>query len=328
MKKKIGIIVATLSLFLLTACSTSDMADQSAETNTTTTSETVQEELTLEHPLGTTTLQTNPQKVVVLDYGILDALDDAGLSDVIVATPQSSHMPDFLSEYSSSDYANAGSIKQADFETISDLQPDLILITSRLTESYEELSKIAPTVFLTMPGAEYMDTFYENIDVLKTIFTAKEDVFSTEVANIKERANTIAEAATGKTGLLIQANDNQFNVFGLGSRYGVVFTDFGFTLTDETIAPSIHGQSSSFEYIVSQDPDYLFVIDRSAAIGANSEGAKQLLENDLTANMKAFKEDHVVYLNSTNWYTVAGGIQSTKAMLTEMETALDIKEAE
>lgn len=317
MKKHLTLLLLTFSL-LLTACG------NSSETSTDESGSGEQKEITITHPLGETTVTTNPKKVVVLDYGLLDALDYAGVESII-GVPQSSAIPKHLSKYTENDYENAGSLKEADFEKINEMAPDLILITSRLTESYEELSKIAPTVFLTMPGATYMDTFYENIEVLSSIFTDQEDKFTTEADNIKSRTEKIAEAAEGLSALLIQANDGQFNVFGLGSRYAIIYEDFGFTLTDESIAVSIHGQSSSFEYLVDQNPDYLFVVDRSAAIGADQAGAKSLLENDLTAGMTAIQNDRVTYLDSTNWYTVSGGIQSTISMLEEVEGALGLK---
>lgn len=316
MKKLLTLSLLTFSL-LFTACTSSStpaIAEQESEQ---------QEEITITHPLGETTLTTNPEKVVVLDYGLLDSLDYAGV-DSIVGVPQSSAIPNHLSKYTDASYENAGSLKEADFEKINEIAPDLILITSRLTESYEELSKIAPTVFLTMPGATYMETFLDNVNILASIFTDQKDNFLNEATSITSRTEKIAEAAKGSSALLIQASDGQFNVFGFGSRYAVVYEDFGFTLTDESIAVSIHGQSASFEYLVEQNPDYLFVIDRSAAIGQGTTGAQALLENDLTAGMNAVKNNHVTYLDSTNWYTVAGGIQATIAMLEELEGALGL----
>jgi iron complex transport system substrate-binding protein len=42
--------------------------------------------------------------------------------------------------------------------------------------------------------------------------------------------------------------------------------------------------------------------------------------------MDAAKNGKIFYLDSSNWYTVSGGVHSTQSMLSEMETALGISE--
>ncbi len=284
------------------------------------------EEITITHDLGETKLTTNPQRVVVFDYGILDALDYAGV-DTIIGVPQSGTLPEHLAKFSDGAYANAGSLKEADFEKINEIKPDLILITARMSESYTQLSEIAPTVYLPMPGATYLQSFEQNMNTLASIFTARGEKFMTEVENIRQTVAQIKEKvdAGGFSALMIQANDGDISVFGLGSRYAVLYNDLGFTVTDTGIEESTHGQAATFEYVAEQNPDYLFVVDRSAAIGSGEEqnGAAQLLDNDLINNMDAAKNDRIAYLDSTNWYTVSGGISSTISMLEEVKAALD-----
>ena len=159
--------------------------------------------------------------------------------------------------------------------------------------------------------------------MLADIFTNEAGGLTSRTADIKARAAKIKAAASGKRALLIQSTDDSFSVFGRGSRYAVIYTDFGFTPADENIGESVHGQASSFEYLAEQNPEYLFVVDRSAAIGAKG-GAAALLDNELVARMDAAKNGKIFYIDSSNWYTVSGGVQSTQSMLSEMETALGI----
>ena len=286
--------------------------------------QTAQSDITLAHEHGEVKIQTNPEKVVVFDYGLLDALDAAGVTS-IKGVPKSSRLPQHLTKYAASDYVNVGSLLEADYEAINALKPNLILITGRMSAFYKELSAIAPTLYLEMPGATYFETFEKNIGVLAKICTNEADKLTGSIANVKTRAAKIKETASGKRALIIQATDDAFSVFGYGSRYAVVYTDFGFTLTDEGIGKSSHGQASSFEYLAEQNPEYLFVVDRSAAIGAKG-GAAALLDNELVRKMDAAKNGKIFYLDSANWYTVSGGVQSTQSMLGEMEAALGIAE--
>lgn len=323
MKKILTIFVGMLLVGVLAACK-SQIKD-SAGNLPAVSPKGGNTEITVSHELGETKLQTNPAKVVVLDLGLLDALDAAGVNS-IAGVPKSGTLPVHLEKYTADAYVNAGSLKEADYETINQLKPDLILISSRMAGSYEELNAIAPTVYLPMPGATYFVTFESNINTLAKIFTNEADKLTGSVADIKKRIAGIKEAAAGKSALLIQTNDNALNVFGLGSRYAVVYSDFGFTPTDKNIEASTHGQAASFEYIARQNPEYLFVVDRGAAIGAKgAAGAKALLDNELINKISAAQNGKIFYLDSANWYTVSGGITSTQKMLGEIETALGIK---
>lgn len=345
MKKFITGLLVTVMVMMVAGCNTSNGNNQSVsesqtdnvtedqaangQTNAQTDSqnEAVAEEITIVHPLGETTLPTNPKRMVVTDYGIIDALTNAGIDveNTILGLPKSGHVPPELSQFEDDKYVDLGNLVEVNFEAINELKPDLIIITNRLTDSYEELSSIAPTLFLTMPAATYMESLEENLNVLAQVFTDQADNFNGKLDEIKTRTANIAQAAAGKTALLIQTNDDAVSVFGIGSRYSSIYTDFGFAVTDETISANTHGQSSSFEYIAEQNPDYLFVIDRSAAINTEgATGAQMLLDNELINSMDAAKNNRIFYLNATNWYTVAGGITSTLSMIEEMETALGL----
>ena len=100
----------------------------------------------------------------------------------------------------------------------------------------------------------------------------------------------------------------------------------GIAPVDEAIEVSTHGQNASFEYIVEQNPDYLFIIDRTAATSKTGEGsAPQLFDNELIRSTDAYKNGRIVYLNPIVWYSAGGGFTSTQMMLDEINNALDIE---
>ena len=109
------------------------------------------------HELGTINIDKVPERVVVLDYGALDVLD--ALNVPISGVSKSNTMPDYLSKYAGDEYKSCGSIKEPDLEAINEIKPDLIIMSGRMADYYEELSKIARTLYVSVEGSDYMNTF-------------------------------------------------------------------------------------------------------------------------------------------------------------------------
>ena len=120
--------------------------------------------MTIKHELGEdSTVTKNPEKVVVFDFGILDTFDELGIE--VAGLPQA-NIPSYLSKYEDEKYTNLGSLKEPDFEAIHALKPDVIFISTRQAELYEELSEIAPTVYVGLDTAHYMDSFKQNMELV------------------------------------------------------------------------------------------------------------------------------------------------------------------
>ncbi|GKV65423.1 MULTISPECIES: siderophore ABC transporter substrate-binding protein [unclassified Sporosarcina] len=287
-------------------------AEESAEKTDST-------EITIEHELGETTLEKNPEKVVVFDFGVLDTLDELGIE--VAGLPQA-NIPGYLSKYEDEKYENLGSLKEPDFEAINAMKPDVIFISGRQSDSYEELSKIAPTIFMGVDTARYMDSFKENMEKIATIFD-KEDEMNTELADVDASIEEIKAktAESDSKALMILATEGKISAYGPSSRFGIIHDVFGFEPADEKIEASTHGQNITFEYILDTNPDILFIIDRDASIG-NGASAKDSVENDLVKKTNAFKNDKMIYLNGEYWYLSGGGLQSVKEMIKEVEVAL------
>ena len=93
---------------------------------------------------------------------------------------------------------------------------------------------------------------------------------------------------------------------------------------DAEIDTSTHGNEASFEFIVEKDPEYIFVLDRDAAI--QTEGAQlaqEVMENDLVKGTQAYQNGNIVYLaHPAVWYTAEGGITALDLMLQDLESEL------
>lgn len=319
MKRVILAVFLAIFAFALVACNSSDKGSENTETAET---EGAEEAGTIrvEHELDSTEVKKNPQNVVVFDFGILDTLDTLGVD--IAGLPQM-NVPSYLEKYSSSDYENLGSLKEPDFEKIAQIGPELIIISTRQAEIYDQFAEIAPTIFIAHDTTNYVESFKENTILLAEIFGKEAEVeqhladIDAKVADVKAKAEE-----TGYKGLIVLANDDKISAYGPGSRFGLIHDDLGVAAADDGIEVSQHGMNVSFEYVADQNPDILFVIDRSAAIGEGAS-AEELVENPLVERTEAFKNERIAYLDPEYWYLASGGLQSMMKMVEEIEASLE-----
>jgi iron complex transport system substrate-binding protein len=187
---------------------------------------------------------------------------------------------------------------------------------------YDEFSKIAPTINLDIDTKDYMNSFKANQRTIGKLF-GKEELVEKELKVIDERVAKIKEATakSEKRGLVVLANEGRLSAYGTGSRFGIVHDVFGLKPADQKIEASTHGQAISNEFIKEINPDYIFVIDRGAAIKRTTMG-KEEFANALVKETNAYKNDKIIFLNPEVWYLSGGGLKSIKMMLDEVEQAI------
>ncbi len=272
------------------------------------------------HNLGTTSVVKDPRTVVVFDYGILDVLDSIGVK--VTGLPQG-NLPSHLEKFNDKSYTNVGTLFEPNFELIYELRPDLILISTRTAEQYQELSRIGPTIYLEIDTNDYLGSFKQNLALLGEIF-GRTGIIQEEIAEIEQRMADLRQhiLSINQNALIVMANDGALSAYGPGSRFGIIHKEFGFSPSDKAITVANHGQNVSFEYLVEVNPDYLLVIDRAATVGG-SVLAEQVLDNELIRLTDAYKNGDIIYLNSQVWYTASGGIMGTKLMIEDLLQIFD-----
>ena len=222
--------------------------------------------------------------------------------------------------------ANLGNIKEADMEAVMACEPDIIFIGGRLSKSYDALCEIAPVVFLSTDAEKgVVESTRENAMTIASIF-GLEDHVEALMADFDSRIDALKAFAEGKTAIVGMTTSGSFNVLGNDGRCSIIGKEIGFENigVDANIDTSTHGNEASFEFIVDKNPDYIFAMDRDAAIGTDgAQLAQEILENELVKSTDAYKNGHVVYLAHPNvWYTAEGGIQALNEMLSDLESAL------
>lgn len=338
MKKFMTTALAIMAALSLAACSSqaaeqstqgnpSSAEDSSGETSTESSQTERPESVTItayngDKELTELTVPYDPQRIAILDMAVLDMLDNWGLGDRVVGMPKSSQI-DYLMDYNrSEDIVNLGTLKEVDMEKLMSSEPDLIFIGGRLASQYDALSEIAPVVYTAVDyEIGLMESVKRNASMIASIF-GKEQEAQEALAGFDARLEALAQAAEGKTAVIGMVTSSNFNTLGDGSRCSLIGGEVGFENLANDV-DSTHGNESSFELLVSLDPDYIFVLDRDSAI--NTEGAKlaqEIMENELVQKTRAYQDGKVVYLTPTVWYLAEGGITATDVMLTDLEKSI------
>ena len=269
-----------------------------------------------EVPAGSVKVQTahgeavvpqNPERVAVYDLGAVDTLSKLGVK--IGASVDSQNLA-YL-EAPLKDAVKAGTLFEPNYEALNAYNPQLIVIGSRMAKDKvsSELAKLAPTIDMTAQMDNMKESAKARIDAYGRIFGKQAEADALKAEIDKTFADAKAAAQGKGKGLVILVNAGKLSAFGPDSRLGGwIHRDIGVPAADEAIKEGSHGQPVSFEYIKEKNPDWLFVLDRSAAIGEEGQAAREVLNNPLVAQSTAWKKGQVVYLPPET-YLAAGGAQ-------------------
>jgi len=275
-----------------------------------------QDVIAIEHKLGETKIPKQPSRIVVLDIGALETLHELGVTPIGIPKK---FMPNYLDDLKNkTEVADVGSVIEPDFEAISSLNPDLILISTRQERFYKELSDIAPTIFIGMDTKDYLKSFERNTILLGQI-VGKENEAKEKLVQLQEQIHQAqAKYAQDKNkALFVLFNNGRFSAFGKGSRFGFIYDVLQFKPVMDLQDDSVHGQKISNELIVQANPDYLFIVDRNAAV-LGKVANKGDVENTLIKQTSAYKNHRIYYLDPNVWFISGGGLTSVRLMIQDI----------
>ena len=256
---------------------------------------------------GEAVVPQNPERVAVYDLGAVDTLSKLGVK--IGASVDAQRLA-YL-DAPLKDAVKAGTLFEPNYEALNAYNPQLIVIGSRMAKDKvsDELAKLAPTIDMTAQTDNMKESAKARIDAYGRIFGKQAEADALKAEIDKTFADAKAAAQGKGKGLVILVNAGKLSAFGPDSRLGGwIHRDIGVPAVDEAIKEGSHGQPVSFEYIKEKNPDWLFVLDRSAAIGEEGQAAREVLNNPLVAQSTAWKKGQVVYLPPET-YLAAGGAQ-------------------
>ncbi|WP_312502619.1 siderophore ABC transporter substrate-binding protein [Lacrimispora sp.] len=307
-------IIAAVAM-MLTACSnSSDTATETTratEAETTTTAEpeaALTVEITDVH--GTVTVPVNPKNVISLDNRTYETLSDWGIK--LVAVPKGV-MPADSPYVTDESVQDIGNHREPNLELIAAADPELVIIGQRFASYYEEIKELVPNaavIDLNFDVSEEADTPGENLVnglkdstvTLGKIFDKNEEAEQL-AADFDKAIEAVKSAYNGTDtvmSVVVSGGNIGFSAPGSGRVWGPMYEVFGWvSALDINNATSDHqGDDVSVEAIAQSNPDWLFVLDRDAAVSSTTDAvpAQDVIDNSpALQNITAVSEGHIVY---------------------------------
>lgn len=253
--------------------------------------------ITLDTTKGAVDVAVNPSPVAVYDMTVMQNLNALG----VVADGLPGKLLLDTMKIEGADYTDVGTIFEPNLEVLNKLSPQAIIIGGRMADKYSDLSAIAPTLDLSLDQANLYESSKQRLSQLGQLFDKTDKATQLQAQIDTAISDTKAATKDKGNGLVIVVNGNKMSAQSQDSRFGFIHKQFGIPAADTNIKTERHGQPVSFEYLQKINPDWLFVLDRTAAIGEEGEGAARVLDNDLVKQTTAGKNNQIVYLSPDSY---------------------------
>lgn len=271
----------------------------------------------------------NPKRVVVMDYGALDVMQQLKLENHIVAIAKgqgASFLPDRLKSFKNSKYKNLGNPGQPNYDELAKSKPDVIFASFRQahTKTLEEMKKAAPNakiVFISPQNDDYIASIKNNTKNIGKIFEKQKEAKKL-VTQLDDKVAETKKRVGDESVLFLNVDDKGLKTYGSTGRFGGFLNqDLGIKHADKQMKANSSGILISNEYLNEINPDKLFVIDRTKKANGQSKTIPQSLQNDVIKNSKAIKNDDVTLFEANSWFFGEGGIGLTIDQLKQIQNA-------
>ena len=213
-----------------------------------------------------------------------------------------------MAGYGDAKYTVAGTLFQPDYEALSQIKPDLIIVGGRSAAKQDVLSKIAPTLDFSVKPATMLQDMERNITQIADMY-GKQEQGKALVARIKSEVAELNQlAAKAQPGVLLMAINERIMPQAPGARFGFLFDVLGAKsqLTAKDI-PARGGPAFTFDDLAKLQPEWIYVIDRNTGVGAAAGGGEiipstKVFDNDKVKSTPAGQKGQIVFLDPKGWY--------------------------
>ncbi|UNO42372.1 iron-siderophore ABC transporter substrate-binding protein [Streptomyces sp. MST-110588] len=270
---------------------------------------------TVRHAMGNTTLKAAPRRVVVLDVGELDNVVSLGVKPVGYApTEGDGGIPDYLKK-DAGNPKSVGTVNSLNLEAVHQLKPDLILGSKlRAEKQYEQLSKIAPTVFSIRPGFTWKQNYLLNAAALDRTGQAR-----AKLAAYTAKAGKLgADIGPDKPTISMLRYMPQFTrLYAQQSFIGTILKDAGLPRPKNQQVKDLAVEVSP-ENINQADADWIF----TGVYGDPKSTKRDVAENNpLWKKLQAVRDGHAKDVPDETWY-LGLGVTAADSVLDDLRAAL------
>lgn len=259
---------------------------------------------------GPVTVPVNPQKVISLDNRTYETLSDWGIE--LVAAPKGV-MPASSPYVADESVLDIGNHREPNLEIIAAADPDLVIIGQRFASYYEEIKKLVPNaavIDLNFDVSEEADTPGENlVNGLKDSTAALGKIFDKNkeaeqlTADFDQAIEAVKSAYNGTDTIMsvvVSGGTIGFSAPHSGRVWGPMYEVFGWVpaLDIDNTTSDHQGDDISVEAIAQSNPDWIFVLDRDAAVSSTTDAvpAQDVIDQSpALQNITAVTEGHIVY---------------------------------
>ena len=300
---------------VLAACSNEDTADTSADSTTAAESSAVDstadaasggDTISIEDNHGTQEVPKDAKAIAATDNRSFEILEKWGVE--LVAAPKAL-VPFTVDAYREDDsVADMGMHREPDLEALVAAQPDLIINGQRFQQHYDDIKSLNPDSAILEFEPRDDEDFAEELrrhalglgEALGHEDEAQELVDDFDAAI--ERAKAAYDGESTVMAVNVSGGEIGYVAPSVGRTYGPIFDllDLKPALEVDDASSNHKGDDIAVEAIAESNPDWMFVLDREAALSARLEADYQAAQDVIEGaaalqNVVAVKDGQVVY---------------------------------
>lgn len=304
--------VAMLAIFALVLSACSNSNNKPAASNQPAASSQPEKPSTVEitDAHGTVTVPVNPKNVISLDSRTFETLADWGIK--LAAAPKDVMPAD--SPYVKDDSVqNIGNHREPNLEILAAADPELVIIGQRFASYYEEIKKLVPNAAVidlnfdvsekaATPGENLINGLKDSTISLGKIFDKNEEAkqLIADFDKAVEGAKSAYNGTDTVMSVVVSGGNIGFSAPHSGRVWGPMYEIFGWVPALEVDGSSSdhQGDEVSVEAIAQSNPDWLFVLDRDAAVSSTTDAvpAQDVIDNSpALQKVTAVSKGQIVY---------------------------------
>ncbi|GAA3406295.1 iron-siderophore ABC transporter substrate-binding protein [Paenibacillus hodogayensis] len=277
----------------------------------------------IKHAMGEETLTGTPKRVVILTNEGTEALLAVGIKPVgavqsWIGDPWYDHIKADMK-----DVTVVGDELQPNIELIASLKPDLIIGNKvRQEKIYEQLKKIAPTVFAADLGGDWKINFQLYTEAVNKKEEGQKAMaaFDKRVADVKAKLGS--KAATKVS--IVRFSASQVRIYQKQTFAGVLLSQLGIARPESQDKDSFI-EVMTKEKIPSMDGDVMFYfVSETAGKTDGAKASEEWLKDPLFQNLNVAKTNKVFKVDEGIWNS-AGGYKAANLLLDELAKYFEVK---
>ncbi|ASJ56007.1 iron siderophore-binding protein [Brevibacillus formosus] len=272
---------------------------------------------TVKHAMGETTIKGTPQRVVMLTNQGTETLMALGVKPVgaVGSAHDATQFYDFTKSFLEGTKL-VGTEGQPNLEAIAALKPDLILgMKFRHEKIYQQLTAIAPTVFVEEPRGDWKENFSLFAEAVNKKAEG-EKVLADWNKRIEEFKTKAGDKLNTKVSV-VRFMPGKVRIYYKNTFTGAIFKDLGLARPAAQDKEEFAAEVTK-ERIPEMDGDIMFYFTYETGKGEASKLEQEWTNDPLWKNLNVVKAGKAFKVDDAIWNT-SGGVIAANKVLDELE---------